>query len=245
MDIKASLTRKIGPLPMWAWGGIAIGAIIIYSAIAKKSTDTTAATDSTGGTGGAASYGDANTQDTATAADTARPRSDSSGSYTGSASTSGQDSGLAYDPGAWSTVPDQVPQTEAPDWVTALINGFQNQQPYAPSGSDVGVAPTGAIPAPIGSGQRPTVPQPKKPAKPASVKPVRQVHASPTKAKQVVYAPVKSTPKPVAKKPASVFAGIKSVGSVVIVPKGRPAPPKPAPKPPVKKPVAKAVARKR
>lgn len=30
LDIKGGLTRKLGPLPVWGWGGVVIGGIVVY-----------------------------------------------------------------------------------------------------------------------------------------------------------------------------------------------------------------------
>jgi hypothetical protein len=40
-------TRKIGPLPMWAWTGIILTPVVIYGVIARKKAATTASTAAT------------------------------------------------------------------------------------------------------------------------------------------------------------------------------------------------------
>lgn len=37
-DIKAALTRKLGPLPVWAWGGVAAGGIWLWRSFNKGAT---------------------------------------------------------------------------------------------------------------------------------------------------------------------------------------------------------------
>lgn len=55
MDIKATLTRKIGPLPVWAWGGVVIGGAFVGRKILAKSGG--AATASIAGTSNLAETG--------------------------------------------------------------------------------------------------------------------------------------------------------------------------------------------
>lgn len=109
MDIKGRLTQKVGPLPLWAWGAIGIGLIIVFSAYKRGDTSTmTAATDSNSGVGGGeATFSDAN----GTYPVETRSRSNSN-SGEGIMDTASVDSATGYASDVpWTTLETTPPQT--------------------------------------------------------------------------------------------------------------------------------------
>lgn len=92
MDIKEAVTRRLGPLPAWAWGLIAGGALVAYSYLRGGSNSTDSGDDTedaevdpididgnvigAGGTGGTGSGGSGGYQDTSGVQGIAGPKGD-------------------------------------------------------------------------------------------------------------------------------------------------------------------------
>ncbi len=209
MDIKGRLTQKVGPLPLWAWGAIGIGLIIVFSAYKRgDTTTTTAATDSNSGVGGGeATFSDAN----GTYPVQTRERSNDNSGY-GITDTASVDSATGYASDVpWTTLETTPPQTinnyyyndnPTPGFVNVPDAGLGRVQNAGPN-TNTGKSQVNAVAGAAAKIVRPQ-PKPKPKPKPTSSRPgANSPHRNPTPTKPPNKTPAKApAKKPAAKKPA-------------------------------------------